>query len=225
MMNKLEIDSIQLHVGNHRQLLTDCYLSCSSEEIIGILGRNGSGKSSLFEIIFGTLEPSNKFIRINGQVCKTPFAKKLVGYIPQTSIFPKDATVQKLLKFLLNSDRFEDLKKNKRIESILFSKIRHLSGGELKYLEVSTILHMDHPFVLLDEPFSGIEPIFQSEIQDLLTRNPYKKGILVSDHNFRNIMDVSNKLFLLNDGALVKITKSVELEYLGYVPKGTFSED
>lgn len=116
-------------------------------------------------------------------------------------------------------------KKNKRIESILSSKIRHLSGGELKYLEVSTILHMDHPFVLLDEPFSGIEPIFQSEIQDLLTRNPYKKGILVSDHNFRNIMDVSNKLFLLNDGALVKITKNVELEYLGYVPKGTFSED
>jgi ABC-type multidrug transport system ATPase subunit len=79
MMNKLEIDSIQLYVGNHRQLLTDCYLSCSSEEIIGILGRNRSGKSSLFEIIFGTLEPSNKFIRINGQVCKTPFAKKLVG--------------------------------------------------------------------------------------------------------------------------------------------------
>jgi len=200
-------------------------LSCSSGEIIGILGRNGSSKPSLFEIIFGTLEPSNKFIRINGQVYRTPFAKKLIGYIPQTSIFPKDAIVNKLLKFLLSKERFEKLRKNKRIGSILSSKIRHLSGGELKYLEVSVILNMDHPFVLLDEPFSGIEPIFQSGIQDLLMHNPYQKGILISDHNFRNIIGVSTKLLLLKDGAVVKIGKPVELEYLGYVPSGIFSEE
>lgn len=222
-MYKLEIDSVQLSFG-YRQILTDCYLSCSSGEIIGILGRNGSGKSSLFEIIFGTLKPSNKFFSVNGQPCNNLFKSKLVGYLPQGCIFPKDDTIKELLKFLLDKVSIEKIKTDKRIGSMYTSKVRGLSGGELKYLEVLIMLNMNHPFLLLDEPFSGIEPIYQIEILNLIKQNPCKKGILISDHSYRNIMAVSHKLFLLKDGVLKQIIANTELETHGYVPVGTFTD-
>ncbi|WP_118193888.1 ATP-binding cassette domain-containing protein [Albibacterium indicum] len=226
-MNTLEIDSVRLSFSNfsrEQRILTDCYLNCVSGEIIGVLGRNGCGKSSLFKIIFGSLNPANKLIRINGEVCSQPFKKKLVGYIPQVSIFPGDFTVNKLLKFLFGKERLESIKSYERIESILKTKIRKLSGGELKYLEVLTMLHMNHPFILLDEPFSGVEPIYQKEIQVLLKSNPQNKGILLTDHNYRNILEVSDRLYLLREGVLKHVTDFSELELYGYVPSGTFGK-
>lgn len=226
-MNTLEVDSIRLSFSSfssEQRILTDCYLSCVSGEIIGILGRNGCGKSSLFKIIFGSLEPTNKFIRINGEVCSKPFKKKLVGYIPQVNIFPKELSVAKLLKFIFDNNKPEAIYENKRIASMLKTKIRNLSGGELKYLEVLTMLHMDHPFILLDEPFSGVEPIYQKEIQALLRSNPQNKGILLTDHNYRNILEVSDKLYLLREGVLRQVTDFAELEFFGYVPSGTFGK-
>lgn len=226
-MNTLEVDSIRLSFSNfssEQRVLTDCYLKCVSGEIVGVLGRNGSGKSSLFRIIFGSLKPANKFIRINGQVRQQPFKKKLVGYIPQMNIFPKDFTVNKLLNFLFDKNQRDTIKNFARIEAIADTRIRSLSGGELKYLEVLTMLYMDHPFILLDEPFSGVEPIYQKEIQTLLRSNPLNKGILLTDHNYRNILEVSDKLYLLREGVLKQVVDFTELEFYGYVPSGTFEK-
>lgn len=226
-MNTLEVDSIRLSFSNfssEQRVLTDCYLKCVSGEIVGVLGRNGSGKSSLFRIIFGSLRPANKFIRINGEVCQQPFKKKLVGYIPQMNIFPKNFTVNKLLNFLFDKNQGDAIKNFARIEAIADTKIRNLSGGELKYLEVLTMLHMDHPFILLDEPFSGVEPIYQKEIQMLLRSNPLNKGILLTDHNYQNILEVSDKLYLLREGVLKQVVDFTELEFYDYVPSGTFEK-
>lgn len=226
-MNTLEVDSVRLSFStfsSEQRILTDCYLKCVSGEIVGVLGRNGCGKSSLFRVIFGSLKPANKFIRINGEVCQQPFKKKLVGYIPQDNIFPKEFTVNKLLKFLFDKKGQVAIRGFQRIESMENTKIRNLSGGELKYLAVLTMLHMDHPFILLDEPFSGVEPIYQKEIQTLLRSNPRKKGILLTDHNYRNILEVSDRVCLLREGVLKQVVDFSELEFFGYVPSGTFEK-
>lgn len=221
-MNKLELDSFQLSFG-HRQILTDCFLECSSGDIIGILGRNGSGKSSLFEIVFGKLKPGHKFIRINGEVQTSPFKKRLVAYLPQKGFLPKNNVVSELLSLVFDKGTAAEMISNKRIEKIARRRVGTLSGGELKYLEVFIILHMKHPFVLLDEPFSGIEPLFEEEITSLIKSNLYQKGILLTDHHYQNVLTVCNQLFLLKDGALIKINDNKELEIAGYVSTGTFN--
>ncbi|WP_134089984.1 ATP-binding cassette domain-containing protein [Olivibacter sp. XZL3] len=223
MKNKLEVDSVLLSYRDNKHILSDCYLACAGGNIIGILGRNGAGKSSLFEVIFGTLTPQNKFIRINGTPYKKPFIKQLVGYLPQKSMFPKQQSVKDLLRFMLAEQRVDRASiSNERIRKLWNQHIGELSGGERKYFEVYTMLHMKHPFLLLDEPFSGIEPIYAHEIENLIKQNPRSKGILISDHHYEQVIGVSDKLFLLHDGALKAVHSRHQLEELGYIPAGTF---
>jgi lipopolysaccharide export system ATP-binding protein len=104
----------------------------------------------------------------------------------------------------------------------LHQTVGTLSGGELKYLEVFVILHMNHPFILMDEPFSGIEPLFEDEISRLISMNPHRKGIMLTDHRYQNVLNDCNRLCLLKDGALKRINNVKDLEMAGYVPSGTF---
>lgn len=223
MMNELQVDSVLLSFDNIKQLLTDCYLNCRTGDIIGILGRNGSGKSSLLKIVFGTLIPLNKFIRINGSVYNRPYQSKLIGYLPQHSFLPVNSKVEQVIDIMLQNPIARiKVKENERIKSKLKQKVHTLSGGERRYLEVLLIIHLDVMFVLLDEPFSGIEPIYKEMIKEVINEAKKDKGIILTDHDYLNIVQVSTQIILITNGVSKHITSCKELEVLGYVPGGTF---
>jgi len=218
MSNILEADSIRKSFGD-KQVLTDIYLKCQTGDIIGLLGLNGSGKSTLLKILFGTLHTDYKYIAINGIPYDKPFTEKgMVSFLNQDNFLPRDLSVEKILDFYNLDSEISDFIKDPIISKVYYSKIRELSEGESRYLEVKLILSLDTKFVFLDEPFNGISPIHTEMIKELIRSQSKKKGIVLTDHDYRNVLDVAKTYMILFDGG-IKILKSKEdFIYWGYLP-------
>jgi lipopolysaccharide export system ATP-binding protein len=218
MSKLLEVDSIRKEFGTN-QVLTDISLKCQPGDIIGLLGRNGSGKSTLLRIIFGTLYTDHKFIRINDTILNQPFKKRnTIAYLNQDNFLPKNITVRKVVEIYYDGPGQTEFLEDEVLSKVLGTKIRNLSGGESRYLEVKLILNLDTLFVLLDEPFNGISPVHVELIKKMIIDNSLKKGILLTDHDYRNVLDVANKYYLLFDGGLKPIKSKQDLIDWGYVP-------
>jgi lipopolysaccharide export system ATP-binding protein len=218
MSSILEVDSIRKSFGD-KQVLTDISLSCQPGDIIGLLGRNGTGKSTLLKIIFGTLYTDYKFIRINDEVLTQPFkSKNIIAYLPQDNFLPKNITVNKVVE--IYSDDFDQKKflEDEVLSKVTRTKIGNLSGGESRYLEVKLLLNLDSIFVLLDEPFNGISPLHTELIKAMILNKSSKKGIILTDHDYRNVLDIANKYYLLFDGGLKSVKNKQDLIDWGYVP-------
>jgi lipopolysaccharide export system ATP-binding protein len=217
MRDLLEVDSV-IKSYDLRQILTDVYVKCVSGDIIGLLGRNGIGKSTMLKIIFGTLVADNKFIRINQQVIDKPYLKKdLINYLPQDGFLPVNMTVKQVVGLYFNDSTIildDDILKN-----VINTRISNLSGGEGRYLEIKMLLFSKSKFVLLDEPFNGVAPILIDSIKDLIKEQSISKGIILTDHDYRNVLDVANKYYLMFDGGLKEITDKSELIDWGYIPE------
>jgi lipopolysaccharide export system ATP-binding protein len=218
MSSHLEVDSIRKSFGD-KQVLTDISLKCQPGDIIGLLGRNGTGKSTLLKIIFGTLYTDYKFIRINDEILNQPFkSNNRISYLPQDNFLPKNITVKKVVE--IYSDDYDQ---NKFLEDDVLSKVTgtkigNLSGGESRYFEVKLLLNLDSVFVLLDEPFNGISPLYIELIKAMILNKSSKKGIILTDHDYRNVLDVANKYYLLFDGGLKPVKTKQDLIDWGYVP-------
>src|SRR5688500_8130139 len=185
----LEADSI-LHSFGSRSLLSDVYLRCQTGEITGLLGRNGSGKSTLLKIIFGSLPADNKHIRIDGNIYHQPFQHQLIGYLPQDAFLPANVSLHRIVDIFIPSKANRSrIKENERINPHLKKPVNQLSGGEVRYFELLLLLHLDAPFLLLDEPFSGIEPIYKEHIKTLLRTYRKEKGFIITDHDYRHIIE------------------------------------
>jgi lipopolysaccharide export system ATP-binding protein len=218
MSKLLEVDSIRKEFGTN-QVLTDISLNCQPGDIIGLLGRNGSGKSTLLRIIFGTLYTDHKFIRINDTILNQPFKKRnTIAYLNQDNFLPKNISVRKVVEIYSDVIDQKGFLDDEVLSKVLGTKIRNLSGGESRYLEVKLILNLDTLFVLLDEPFNGISPVHVELIKKMIIDNSLKKGILLTDHDYRNVLDVANKYYLLFDGGLKPIKSKQDLIDWGYVP-------
>jgi ABC-type lipopolysaccharide export system ATPase subunit len=218
MSNLLEVDSIRKEFGTN-QVLTDISLKCQPGDIIGLLGRNGSGKSTLLKIIFGTLNTDYKFIRINDSILNQPFkTKNTIAYLSQDNFLPKNITVQDVVEIYSDDLDQKGFLEDEVLSKVLRTKIRNLSGGESRYLEVKLLLNLDTLFVLLDEPFNGISPLHVELIKKMIIDKSLKKGILLTDHDYRNVLDVANKYYLLFDGGLKSVKTQQDLIDWGYVP-------
>jgi ABC-type multidrug transport system ATPase subunit len=218
MHNSLEVDSIRKSFGD-KQVLTDIYLKCQTGDIIGLLGRNGSGKTTLLKIIFGTLHTDHKHIRINGELIDIPFTGKgLISYLPQDNFLPRDLTVNKVIDIYEDQIKVKEFINDLILSKVLKTKIRHLSGGESRYLEIKLILCQDSQIILLDEPFNGISPIHTDIIKGLIREQSSKKGIILTDHDYRNVFDVANKYMVLFDGGIKPLKTKDEFKYWGYLP-------
>ena len=224
MNNLLEVDSVMVSFDD-RKILGGCYLKCETGDIIGILGRNGCGKSSLLKIIFGSLFTYNKFIRINGRVYDQPYKHgNLVAYLPQHDFLPKNIAIKKIIDiYLPTAFGREEIRNDPRLKQHLKKSISELSGGELRYLEIMLLVNLDVKFILLDEPFSKVEPLYKEVIANLIKENRSKKGFIITDHDYRNIIATSDRIILISNGVCKPIVNLIELEQWNYVPTGTFS--
>ena len=215
----LEIDSVQKYF-NQKIVLSDVYLKCKTGEIIGLLGRNGSGKSTLLKIVFGILSADNKFIRVDGKVLfKNSDLLNEISYLPQENFIPSSFSVKKAIKLSIDKSETADLYKDEFLNSLKNKKIHQLSGGELRYLEIKLILSNPSKFVLLDEPYNGLSPIMIDKINQLIIENSSKKGIIITDHNYENIIKISSRLILMKDGKTIQIKDKMELVEKGYLNK------
>jgi len=218
MKNVLEVDSIQKYV-NENFSLSDIYLRCETGDVLGIFGRNGSGKSMLLKIIFGKENADNKFIRINNQLFKTAYKKPdTIVYLPQNSFLPKNLSVKKILNLYFDRETVAAILEDEFLETMYLSKISELSGGELRYLELKLLLKSTAKFVLLDEPLNALSPILREKIIRLIAIEKASKGIIITDHDFSNLSSITTQNYLMNNGTLKKITGVEDLVLWNYLP-------
>jgi lipopolysaccharide export system ATP-binding protein len=219
MPSLLEIDSVRKSFDTN-DVLTDIYLKCETGDIIGMLGRNGSGKSTLLKILFGTLEADNKFIRIDGKVHNKPFKTfNEICYLPQHSFLPAHLTVGKTIELYLGRNHLVSFIDDPVLLVLKDNKIAEVSGGELRYLEIKLLLSLDCKFLLLDEPFNGVSPIMIESIKKLISERSKSKGIILTDHDYRNVLEIANRFCLIFDGGIKEIKDKIELVRWGYLPE------
>ncbi|MGJ1385635.1 ATP-binding cassette domain-containing protein [Sphingobacterium spiritivorum] len=219
---ELHVDSVQFSYTASQQLLTGAYLKCRIGDVIGLLGRNGCGKSTFLKIIFGTLKAHNSYILLNGKKVEKTYLTQKIGYLSQDSFLPSNQKVSSLIKLLVQDQLFRNtLLNNMKIRELKDKKVYQLSGGELRYLEICLLIYQPMDFLLLDEPFTGIEPIYVEEIKQLIILFKEKKGFVISDHNYRSVLDITTQIILLQNGGCRQINNKRELEFF-YLPDGTF---
>lgn len=214
---KLHVDSIEKSFDD-KKILKDVFLSCETGEIVGILGRNGSGKSTLLEIIFGTISAENKFVRVGTKVIKNiSDNKNIIHYLSQDHFLPNHLKVKSIIDLFCNRENAVILKSNELIIPFINQKTGNLSGGEKRLIEISVMLSSNCKFLILDEPFHSLSPKIIEEIKILIRKQSKNKGIIITDHQYKNIIEISDKFILLKDGS-TKIVNGIEdLKKLGYL--------
>jgi ABC-type multidrug transport system ATPase subunit len=184
-----------------------------------LLGRNGCGKSILLKIIFGSLRADNKFVRVNGAMVRTlSQSKKKISYLPQNNFLPSHLTIKKIVGLFCEPSQGNTLQNGLHVKPFLHRKSHELSGGERRMIEILLILNSRAEYVLIDEPFNGVEPIYKEEIKRSIQEHSQCKGFIITDHDYRNIMDIATKILLLKDGSIKEIKTLGELtknNYLG----------
>ena len=218
----LEVDSVQKSF-DIKSILTDVYLKCETTDIIGLLGRNGSGKSTLLKIIFGIENANLKFLRIDGVVKNKPSDLfQEISYLSQDNFIPNHFTVAKAILLTLDKSKSDAFYEDEFIQTLRTKKISHLSGGELRYLEIKLVLCNATKFVLLDEPYNGLSPLLVEKVNLLLQHHAAHKGIIITDHNYKNVIAIATKLVLMKDGKAHHLTNKNELIEKGYLVEGAF---
>jgi len=213
----LEVDGIQKKYGE-RIILSDVYLKCETSQIIGLLGRNGSGKSTLLKIIFGVIAAPNKCIRIDS-VSKNNEnnLSDEISYLSQEQFIPNHLSVNKAIRLSIDKQKIKFFCEDEFIQTILNKRISHLSGGELRYLEIKIVLFNPSKFVLLDEPYNGLSPIMADLVSEMITVNSLEKGIVVTDHNYKNVIKISSQIILIKEGKTHYVRNNAELVEKGYL--------
>jgi ABC-type lipopolysaccharide export system ATPase subunit len=218
MQNELLVDSISKSYYD-KSVLRDIYLKINTGNIVGLFGRNGCGKSTLLKIIFGTLEAESKFIRINGITCNNQaFKRKNIKLLPQNDFLPKYLKVSSVIKLYCNKNNIDNIINDKIIERIYKTKIGYISGGELRYLEIKLLLNMESDFILLDEPFNGVSPLLIDAIKIIILEKSKTKGIVLTDHDYRNVLSVANRIYLMQDGSIKEMKTIEEIKEYDYIP-------
>lgn len=215
-MYKIEADSVMLDLGG-RRVLQDVYICCETGHICGILGRNGSGKSSLLRIIYGDLRATDQSVRIEGEALLDRFRRpEEMRYLPQHHFIPKSL----ILKAVLDDFELEPadfFRAFPGFDKHYNSSMQSLSGGERRVLELYAVLMSHTRFCLLDEPFSHIMPLHVDTFKELLTQEKANKGILLTDHQYRHVTELSDVFYLISQGKTHRVSGVGDLERLGYV--------
>lgn len=202
---------------NGRQIVKNVSFSVHSGEIVGILGPNGAGKTTCFYMAVGLIRPDRGHIEIDGKdVSSLPMyqlARLGVGYLPQeSSVFRKLTVEENILAVLERKEknkkkRFEicnELLEEFKITHLRKSLALALSGGERRRLEIARALALSPKFILLDEPFAGVDPIAVNDIQELVKHLKKRNiGVLITDHNVREMLELIERAYIIYDGKVL----------------------
>jgi lipopolysaccharide export system ATP-binding protein len=187
-------------------------------EIVGLLGPNGAGKTTIFYMIVGIVEPEAGEVLLNSEaITDIPMylrARKGVSYLPQEASVFRRLTVEDNIMAVLEmmpgggagrKERVEELLEDLKIAHIRYSKGYTLSGGERRRVEIARALASSPSFILLDEPFAGIDPIVVNDIQAIIRRLKDRGiGILLTDHNVREALQIADRAFIINEGKILE---------------------
>ena len=210
----LEIDSAELAFGG-RSILSGVYLLAETGCVTAVLGRNGCGKSCLMKILSGALKAGFCSMRIDGK-WHGRFTEKEVRYLPQHAFIPGWLRLERVLRdFGLSREELE--RWFPLFVPLRGSRIGELSGGEQRILECFVILRSRTQFVLLDEPFSQIAPLHVETLQTLIRQEKMAKGILLTDHMYRHVTGIADRLYVMADGQAYPCANDEELVRRGYL--------
>jgi ABC-type multidrug transport system ATPase subunit len=212
----LEADGIMLSY-RHTNVLSNVYLKCRPGETVGLLGRNGSGKSSLLKIIFGVLAGECQSVRVDGRYVYPAYRHyRGIKLLPQEPFLPKNLRVKAAYRLFTGSGSppEDDLPE---IRQRWEARVGDLSGGEKRILETLLLLLSDARYLLLDEPFTHLSPVQIERLLYLLRTHGAGKGIILSDHQYRYVLSVCHRLVLLDRGRTVALNDPQELVDRGYL--------
>jgi lipopolysaccharide export system ATP-binding protein len=215
-MSKLQVDSVELEFGG-RRILQDIYLDCSKGEVVGLLGRNGTGKSSLLKIIFGTLDPTHKYVSIDHKFIGKGYNNSRIAYLPQHNYLPKGIRIKSLAKMLVAPSWWDKFSEHSIYQDHFHKKTEQLSGGELRQLEMLMILYSRAGFVLLDEPFTHVTPVQADYFKTVINEIAKDKGVIITDHQYHDILSVADRVILLTNGCTKPVTGLADLATYGYI--------
>jgi len=205
-------------IYNGKQIVSSVNMKIKNNSVVGLLGPNGAGKTTTFYMIIGMIKPDKGQVFLNDEDITTyPMylrARRGVGYLPQeTSVFKK-LTVKQNIMAILETLSISKLEQEERadmlldelgIKHLMNQKANLLSGGERRRLEITRALATNPSFILLDEPFAGIDPLAVIDIKNIIAHLKNRGiGILISDHNVRETLEACDKAYILNDGEIIE---------------------
>jgi lipopolysaccharide export system ATP-binding protein len=221
---KLKADNL-VKVYKKRTVVNDVSVEVSQGEIVGLLGPNGAGKTTTFYMIVGLIKPNEGNIYLEGErITSLPMyqrAKRGIGYLAQEPSVFRKLTVEENIMAVLEMRKMSKKERKEKAESLMeeFS-ITHvrknlgmvLSGGERRRTEIARSLASDPYFILLDEPFAGVDPIAVEEIQTIVAHLKEKNiGILITDHNVNETLSITDRAYLMFEGKLLKSGSAEDL--------------
>ena len=218
-MNKkmsLSADSLSKTYGT-KKVVDDVSIKVAQSEIVGLLGPNGAGKTTTFYSIVGLIKPDSGIVHIGSEnITKLPMykrARKGIGYLAQEASVFRNLSVRDNILAVIEGTGLSKIEQKDRVDSLLnefsLEGIQHnmggvLSGGERRRTEIARALAKEPKFILLDEPFAGVDPIAVEEIQNIVYSLKKKNiGILITDHNVRETLEIVDRAYILHEGAVI----------------------
>lgn len=208
-----------------RRVVNDISVQVEQGEIVGLLGPNGAGKTTSFYMIVGLIQPNEgKIFLENQEITSLPMYKRAklgIGYLAQEASVFRKLSVEENIMAVLEMTKMPKAEQKEKVESLLeefsLTHVRKnlgmvLSGGERRRTEIARALAVDPKFVLLDEPFAGVDPIAVEEIQTIVAKLKTKNiGILITDHNVNETLSITDRAYLMFEGRLLKAGTAEEL--------------
>jgi lipopolysaccharide export system ATP-binding protein len=208
-----------------RNVVESVSVNVNQGEIVGLLGPNGAGKTTTFYMIVGFIRPNDGTVFLDDiDITRTAMYKRArlgVGYLPQEASVFRKLTVENNLRAVLEMTELNKDEREERIESLIdefgLEKVRNnlgdsLSGGERRRTEIARALATDPKFILLDEPFAGIDPLAVEDIQYIVARLKNKNiGILITDHNVQETLSITDRAYLMFEGKILRTGTAEEL--------------
>ena len=216
--------SLKIHTANlqksykGRTVVNHVSVEVKQGEIVGLLGPNGAGKTTTFYMVVGLIKPDEGKVYLNEiDITKLPMYKRAqmgIGYLPQEASVFRKLSVEDNIMAVLEMTKLKKAERSKKLETLLTEFNLHhvrknngdsLSGGERRRTEIARALAVDPKFILLDEPFAGVDPIAVEDIQAVVAKLKYKNiGILITDHNVNETLSICDRAYLLIEGKIFK---------------------
>ena len=203
-----------------KQVLKQVDFSLKTGEIIGLFGRNGSGKSTLLKILFGNIKADSIAIEINDNALNISevIPNQIIAYLPQHQFLPQQMKVRDVIIMFHTGEREQDaVFYDPHIATMTHKKTNELSLGELKYFEVVLLSQLPHPFIMLDEPFSMLEPLHKEQLKRKLVELKKTKGIIITDHYYNDVMEIATKNMVIKNGESFPVNSVTDLKEYDYL--------